>query len=237
MGGVKGEEKCRRDGTDHAEELLGEGKGSHAWKGKLWDHWEGRGSKESVARFSLLTWVPRSLLRYWAWSSAHRGPPSCVGSEGVERGKGSKSKGQTSRNGTPEGWLGERVVPTPSGIHPWLGVQQRWGRPWGRQWGWGAKERKGTDQCFPCPLRHQGACWAPRPNPLPSEPPSCPAEPKPRPYTPTQGLTSIFGDPLQPAGPKPHPHNITQGLTSKLQNSTLQRPSFPHAASLLPHRY
>ena len=25
-------------------------------------------------------------------------------------------------------------VPTPSGTHPWLGVQQGWGRPWGR-WG------------------------------------------------------------------------------------------------------
>ena len=45
------------------------------------------------------------------------------------------------------------------------------------------------------PLRHQGACWAPVPKPLLLEPPSYGAEPKPCPYTPTQGPTSTLGDP------------------------------------------
>ena len=63
MGGVKGEEKWRRDGTGAPEEQLGEEKGSHAQRGKLGDHWEGRGSKGSMARFPLPTWGPRNLLR------------------------------------------------------------------------------------------------------------------------------------------------------------------------------
>ena len=63
MGGVKGEEKWRWDGTGAPEGRLGEGKGSHARRGKLGNHWEGRGSKGSVARFPLPTWAPRNLLR------------------------------------------------------------------------------------------------------------------------------------------------------------------------------
>ena len=62
-GGVRGEEKWRRDGTGTSEGRLGEGKGSHARRGKLGDHWEGRGSKGSVDRFPLPTWAPGSLLR------------------------------------------------------------------------------------------------------------------------------------------------------------------------------
>ena len=128
------------------------------------------------------------------------------------------------------GGSGRRGVPTPSGTQPWLGVQQRRGRWWGRA----RRNRRERGQCFPCQLRHQGDCWAPGPNSLPSEPPSCCAEPKPQPYTPSQGTTSTLGDPLHRAGPKPHPHTLTQGLTPKLGNSTVQWPSFPPAASPLP---
>ena len=61
---MKGEEKWRRDGTGAPEGWLGgERKGSHTRRGKLGNHWEGRGSKGSVARFPLPTWDPRSLLR------------------------------------------------------------------------------------------------------------------------------------------------------------------------------
>ena len=70
----------------------------------------------------------------------------------------------------------------------------------------------------------------------PLEPPSCHTEPKPRPYTPTQGPTSTLGDSLQCAGPTPHPYTLMQGPTLKLRNSTLQRLSFPRAASPLLHR-
>ena len=63
MGGVKGEEKWRWDGTGAPEGQLWEGKGSHTRRGKLGNHWEGRGSKGSVARFPLPTWTPRNLLR------------------------------------------------------------------------------------------------------------------------------------------------------------------------------
>ena len=66
MGGVKGEEKGREDGTGAPEGRLEEGKESHAQRGKLGDHWEGRGSKGSVARFPLTTWAPRNMLRPWA---------------------------------------------------------------------------------------------------------------------------------------------------------------------------
>ena len=63
MGVVKGEEKWRRDGTGASEGWLWEGKGSHARRGKLGNHWEGRGSKGSVARFTMPTWAPGSLLK------------------------------------------------------------------------------------------------------------------------------------------------------------------------------
>ena len=63
MGGVRGEEKWRRDRTGATDRQLGEGKGSHARRGKLGDDWEGRGSKGSVARFPLPAWAPRNLLR------------------------------------------------------------------------------------------------------------------------------------------------------------------------------
>ena len=63
MGGVKGEEKWRWDGTGAPEGRLGEGMGSHTGRGKLGDHWEGRGSKGSMDRFPLPTWTPKNLLR------------------------------------------------------------------------------------------------------------------------------------------------------------------------------
>ena len=59
MRGVKGEEMCRWDGIGTPEGRLGEGKGSHVRRGKLGNHWEGRGSKGSMATFPLLTWVPQ----------------------------------------------------------------------------------------------------------------------------------------------------------------------------------
>ena len=55
MEGVKGKEKWRREGTGAPEGRLGEEKGSHVQRGKLGNHWEGRGSKGSVARFPLPT--------------------------------------------------------------------------------------------------------------------------------------------------------------------------------------
>ena len=63
MGGVKGEEKWRWDRTGTPEGQLGEEKVSHTQRGKLRNHWEGRGSKGSVARFPLPTRVSRNLLR------------------------------------------------------------------------------------------------------------------------------------------------------------------------------
>ena len=60
---MKGKDKWRRDRTGTPEEWLGEGKGSHALRGKLGDHWESRGSKGSVAKFPLSTWTPRNMLR------------------------------------------------------------------------------------------------------------------------------------------------------------------------------
>ena len=157
-------------------------------------------------------------------------------------GRGSKSKAQTYRTGTPEGWLGEgRSVPKPSGTHPRLGVQWEQGRPWCRP---GEEGHRGTEgngaSAFPVHLGTWGAHWAPRPNPLPSEPPCCHAEPKPRPYTPTRALPLHSETPSETpsnhTGPKPHPHALTQALTSKLWNSTIQRPSFPRAASPVPRR-
>ena len=138
-------EKWRRDGTGAPEGWLGEGKGSHAWRGKLGNHWEGRGSKGSMTRFPLPTWAPRNLLRSWAWTSAHLGPLQQHRSWWSGReGRGSKSKGWTSRTGTPEGWLGEGRSSYTQRTHPRLGVQWRRGRPWGRWWGQGTKQWKGT---------------------------------------------------------------------------------------------
>ena len=86
------------------------------------------------------------------------------------------------------GSWGRGGVPTPSGTHPWLGVQGGWGTPWGRPCGGVRRNGRKCGQCFPCPLRHRRACWAPGPNPLPSEPPSCLTEPKPGPTPPPRAL-------------------------------------------------
>ena len=151
---------------------------------------------------------------------------------------GSKSKALTSGTGTPEGWLGERRSSyTPEG---WLGERRRSYTQQAMVRGpegtgetlWetvvGGARRNGRErgQDFPCPLRRWGTCWAPGPNPLPSEPPSCCAEPKPRPYTPTQGPTSTLREPLQRSGPKPHPHALTQGPTSNSRTPPSRGPPF-----------
>ena len=60
---MKGEEKWRQDRSVAPEGRLGEGKESHAQRGKLGNHWEGRGSKGNMARFLLPIWAPRNLLR------------------------------------------------------------------------------------------------------------------------------------------------------------------------------
>ena len=144
LGGMRGEEKWRRDGTGAPEGWLGEGKGSHTWRGKLWDHWEGRGSKGSMDRSPPPTWAPRSLLRSWAWSSAHQGLLQLRGSWGSGReGRGSKSKGPGDLAPLGGGW-GRGGVPTPSGIHPQLGVQWGQGTRWQRPLRCGAEEQKGT---------------------------------------------------------------------------------------------
>ena len=80
MRGEKGKEKWRREGTSGPEGRLGAGKVSHAGRGKLGNHWEGRGSKGRVASFPLPTWAPRNLLRSRARSSAHLGPLQPCGS-------------------------------------------------------------------------------------------------------------------------------------------------------------
>ena len=56
-----GEEKWRQDRTGAPERSLGEGKGSHAQRGKLGDHWEVRGSKGRVTRVPMPSWALRRL--------------------------------------------------------------------------------------------------------------------------------------------------------------------------------
>ena len=61
---MRGEEKWRRYGTSAPEGWLGEGKGSHAQKGKGRDHWDGRESKGNVASISpdhLGSWKPAEI--------------------------------------------------------------------------------------------------------------------------------------------------------------------------------
>ena len=73
---MKGEEKWVRTGA--LEGWLGEGKGSHTPRGKLGNHWEGRGSKGSMARFPLPTWAPRNLLRSRGLILCPPRPPSAA---------------------------------------------------------------------------------------------------------------------------------------------------------------
>lgn len=79
---------------------------------------------------------------------------------------------------------------------------------------------EGSNECFPCPLGHQGASWAPRTNAPPSESPSCCTKPKPHPYIQHPKT------PSNPAGPKPCPH------TPLPPNSTVQ--GTPQAMLLFP---
>ena len=222
-----GEEKWRRDGAGAPEGWLGEGKRSHDRRRILGNHWEGRGSKGNMAsQVSPAHLSPQEPAEIHPDPLPTEAPSSRAGPEGVGgREGGAKVKAGPQGQAPLRGGWGRGGVPTPRGTHPWLGVQrQRW-RPWGRWWGGAQRNGREPGQHSPCPPRH------PRPNPLPWEPPSCHSEPKPCPYNPIQGPTSTFGDTLHCAGPKPHPHTLTQGPTSKLRNSTLQRPSFPGAAT------
>ena len=99
--------------------------------------------------------------------------------------------------GTPEGRLGEGRSSYTQRDPPMVRGPAGMGETLGETVGEGHEGMEGNGAlCFPCPLRHRGASWAPGTNPLPSEPPSCCAEPKPLPYTPTQGPTSTLRDPL-----------------------------------------
>ena len=78
----------------------------------------------------------------------------------------------------------------------------------------GTREPVGLPGLILCPRSLPAAVQSPSPAPTP--PPRAP---------PLHSETPSV-NPSNHAGPKPHPHTLTQGLTSKLQNSTLQRPSF-----------
>ena len=123
---------------------------------------------------------------------------------------GGREEGAKVKAGPPglaplRGGWGRGRVPTPTSTHPQLGVQWGQGDPGGDGGGGAQGNGREWGHCFPCPLRYREECWAPRPNPLPLEPPSCCAEPKPHPYTPTQSPTSTLGDPFNELG---HTHSL-----------------------------
>ena len=127
---MRGEEKWRWDGTGAPEGRLGEGRGFHTLRGKFRDHWEGRGSEGSVVSFPLPTWTPKSLLRPGLDPLPTETPSSRAGPEGVGgREGGAKIKYRPTGPAPLRGGWGRGGVPTPSGTHPWLGVQWGWGRP------------------------------------------------------------------------------------------------------------
>ena len=111
-----------------------------------------------------------------------RPPPAAQVLREWGEGSGAKVKAGPTGPAPLRGGWGRGGVPTPCGTvrGPAATGETLWEQRNGREPG----------QCFPCPLRHWGIYWAPRPNPLPSEPPFCCTEPKPCLYTPTQGPTS-----------------------------------------------
>ena len=140
MWGVKGEEKWRQDRTGAPEGRLGEGKGSHAGRGKLGNHWEGRGTIGSVARF----WGPQEPaeipgLILYPW----RPPPAVWVLREWGEGRGAKVKSGPLGPAPLRGDLVRGRVPTLRGTHLWLGVQRDGGDP-GGDGGEGQKEEKGT---------------------------------------------------------------------------------------------
>ena len=207
MGRVKGAEKWRLEGTGAPEGRLGEGKGSHAQRGKLGDHWEGRGWKGSVARFLLPSWAPGNLLRSRAWSSAHLGPLQPRRSRGSGReGKGSKSKGRTSGTGTPRGGWGRGGVPTSSGTHPRLGVQRWRGETLGETVGEGREGMEGNGAgAFPGHLGNGKPVGLLGPILCPQSLPAATQSPSPAPTHPPRAL------PLHSESPSETPSN-TLGL-------------------------
>ena len=147
--------------------------------------------------------------------------------------RGSRSKGRTSGTGTPEGRLGEgrgshTFSPPPlHGAHPWLGVQQRQGRPSG-EW----RHRRERSQCSPCPLGRQGACCAPGPNPPPSEAPWVAQSPSSAP-APHLGprLYTHSKTPSSYTGPKRHPHTLTRAQPSNPGTAHSRGPLGPRCLS------
>ena len=65
-GGERGEEKWRWDGTGAPEGRLGEGKGSHAQRGKGGTFGRAENQKGAWPAFPLPAWAPGNLLRFQA---------------------------------------------------------------------------------------------------------------------------------------------------------------------------
>ena len=111
---------------------------------------------------------------------------------------GAKVKTRPLEPALLRGALGEERSSTPSGTHPWLGVQWGGGRPWGRWWG-GTEEWKGS--VFPVhlgtrePVGLLGLILCPR-----SLPPAA-QSPSPAPTSPARAL------PLHSETPFETPYN------------------------------
>ena len=87
-------------------------------------------------------------------------PSSLAGPEGMGgREGGAKVKARPPGPAPLRGGWGRGGVPIPSGTHPRLGVRGNGGDPGGHS-AWGGREgMEGNGAlCFPCPLRHWGAC-------------------------------------------------------------------------------
>ena len=181
---MRGDEKWRWDGTGTPEGWLG-GEGIPRPKEEIGGPLGGQRIKREFGQVS----------------PAHMGPQEPAGIPGLIlcpprplpaawvlkewEGRESKSKGQTSRTSTPEGWLGEGRSSYTQQDTPTVRGPVGTGQTLGETLGGARRNGRERGQCFPCPLRHWGACWAHRPNPLPSEPPSYHEEPKTCPCTPT----------------------------------------------------
>ena len=156
-GGGRGEEEWRRDGTGAPEGRLGEGRGSHSWRGPLMV----RGATGDAERPSGDWRISASI------SPAHLGSREPSEVPGLilcplrpppatwvlrEWGRGRKSRGQMGPVPLREAGGGERF-PCLGGAHHSKGISRDRERPSGDQ-------RMGRElgQHFPCPLRPPVAC-------------------------------------------------------------------------------